>query len=171
MENCINGVAIFNDKNVKGFVKFHQCSGSEIGVDVYINLYGLKPNVVKAIHIHEYGDESKGCMSLGSHWNPKNVTHGSIWVKDMVRHAGDLINNIESDSEGNFIYSYYDPLLNLRGDVDTSILGRSVVIHDGIDDLGLGEGVNKKESKKTGNAGGRMTCAIIGRSQDGEMAN
>ena len=52
-----------------------------------------------------------------------------------------------------------------------TIIGRTVVIHTGEDDLGLG-GLNDKgeiidaavhrESLKTGNAGGRMACAIIG---------
>ena len=46
------------------------------------------------------------------------------------------------------------------GDIDKSIIGCSVVIHDGIDDYGLD---NDQESKITGNAGGRLDCAIIGK--------
>ena len=42
------------------------------------------------------------------------------------------------------------------------IIGRSVVIHDGVDDLGLG---GNPESLKTGNAGGRLACALIGHSK------
>ena len=67
---------------------------------------------------------------------------------------------------------YDDPTLNLFGTVEETIIGRSVVVHDGIDDLGVG-GLDLetgrvvdpklyKESLKTGNAGGRMGCAIIG---------
>ncbi len=163
--NCINAVAIFNQQNLKGTVVFHQCGGKS-GVNVYINLYNLEPNRKRAIHIHEYGDSRDGCKSLGSHWNPHNTTHGSIWVKDMKRHAGDLINNIEPDNNGIFKYEYHDPLLNLRGDIDESIIGRSVVIHDGVDDLGLG---GNKESLTTGNAGSRLACAIIGRAKDGNI--
>jgi Cu-Zn family superoxide dismutase len=84
----------------------------------------------------------------------------------MERHAGDLINNIESDWSGKFSYSYYDPLVNLRGDIDKSIIGRSVVIHNGVDDLGLG---GTDESLKTGSAGSRMACAIISRAKDGNF--
>jgi Cu-Zn family superoxide dismutase len=60
------------------------------------------------------------------------------------------------------------------GDVTNSIIGKSVVIHDGVDDLGKGglgpngEVVDPKKresSLKTGNAGGRMACAIIGMSK------
>jgi Cu-Zn family superoxide dismutase len=38
-------------------------------------------------------------------------------------------------------------------------LGRSIVIHESIDDCGFG---HNKESLITGNAGGRMACAVIG---------
>jgi Cu-Zn family superoxide dismutase len=162
---CYNSIAIFDNDNVKGSIKFHQCTKKE-GSIVYIDLHGLKPNIKKAIHIHEYGDERKGCESLGSHWNPYSKTHGTIKVKNMPRHAGDLINNIKPDSSGKFSYTYYDPLVNLRGDVDKSVIGRSIVIHNGVDDLGLG-GTN--ESLKTGSAGSRMACAIISRAKDGKM--
>ena len=173
---CFNGIAKFDSDNVKGVIKFHQCV-KETGTHVYIDLYGLPPNIKRAIHVHEYGDERQGCTSLGGHWNPENTTHGSIFF-DMDRHAGDLINNLEPNSEGIFKFDYFDPLINLRGDIDESIFGRSVVIHDGIDDLGLG-GMNDKGqvinakvregSLKTGNAGSRMACAIIGRAKNGKM--
>jgi Cu-Zn family superoxide dismutase len=89
---------------------------------------------------------------------------------ELGRHAGDLINNIKSDDEGNFVYEYNDELLNLFGPIQTTIIGRSVVIHDGVDDLGLG-GLNNdgtvdwkkfETSLENGNAGSRMACAIIG---------
>ena len=50
-----------------------------------------------------------------------------------------------------------DAFLSLSG--ANSILGRSVVVHADADDLGMG---GHELSKTTGNAGGRLSCGIIG---------
>ena len=159
MGKCLNFIACFNDQNVKGNVKFHQCNIAK-NVTVTFNLHGMKPNKVHACHIHEFGDTTDGCKSLGAHLNLKNTEHGSMFVDINNSHTGDLTNNIKTDNKGNCFFSYEDPRLQLFGNVNQSIIGCSVVIHEGIDDLGLG---NNKESKITGNAGGRLSCAIIGK--------
>ena len=158
MKDCLNFIAVFDDK-IKGNVKFHQCSKKH-NVVVTFDLSGFKPDVTKAIHIHEFGDTTNGCESLGAHLNLKNTEHGSIYVDIHNSHTGDLINNLTSDKFGNFKYEYQDPRLNLFGDISNSIIGCSVVIHNGEDDLGLG---GDKTSKTTGNAGSRMSCAVIGK--------
>jgi len=164
---CSNAIALFNTKYIKGDIRFHQCDKTK-GTLVMFNLYGMTPGKIRACHIHEYGDESDGCKTLGAHWNPENTNHGYINLsipsskrpKHRVEsHAGELLNNIKADKHGNFKVRYIDHRLNLRGNVNNSIFGRSVVIHNGIDDLGLG---GDAESLKTGNAGGRIACAIIG---------
>ena len=137
---CTNAIAIFGCKStdcVKGSVSFHQCPGNE-GTHVHINLYNFKPDQTHAIHIHEYGDESNGCISLGGHWNPLQSNHGSL--SSYESHAGDMINNLTSDKDG----------LGLGG-----LHPYDAAIH--------------KESLKTGNAGKRMACAIIGRAKDGSI--
>ena len=168
--SCKNAVALFNTPYVHGTIEFHQCLG-DTGVWIEINLHNFLPHKIHAIHIHEYGDERDGCKSLGGHWNPLNTTHGSL-MYNMPSHAGDMINNLKSDQNGRFKYSYYDPRITLRGNTYNSIIGRSVVIHEGKDDLGLG-GINPPNSKvrsaslKTGNAGKRLACSIIGHAKDG----
>ena len=153
---CSQGIAIFNEDKIKGSVIFHQCKGDKSS-NVIFDLYGMEPNKERAIHVHTYGDMSNGCKSLGGHWNPTGQTHGTIHEKGMPRHAGDLINNFKTDSRGRFKFSYRDDMIKVSG--SNSIIGRSVVIHDGIDDLGLG---GNEESLITGNAGARFACAVIG---------
>ena len=159
--SCNNAIAIFNDTNVKGSVRFHQCL-NQPDVSVIFDLYNLPKNQQRAIHIHEFGDMSNGCMSLGGHYNPENKKHGSYLIDIQYSHAGDLINNLKSDTNGRFYYEYTDTRLKNIAD----ILGRSVVIHEGVDDLGQ---TKHKDSKTTGNAGSRMGCAIIGIAKNGRL--
>ena len=149
----MNAIAVIDSKLIKGTVKFHTCAEHRSTL-VMFDLKGPK-NSTHAIHIHEYGDTSGGCKTLGSHWNPKNTTHGSWEYSQDPRHAGDLINNLTFDDHGNFKFGYVDPSVKIK-----EIFGRSIVIHDGVDDLGQG---GNAESLKTGNAGGRIACAVIGR--------
>lgn len=150
-----HAIAIFKDKYVQGHITFTQKKNMS-GTYVKFDLSKMKKDKTHAVHIHEYGDMRKGCASLGSHWNPRRRQHGSIELDGKNRHSGDLINNLITDGKGRFRSSYYDPLVKLRG--PNNIFGRSVVIHEGVDDLGRG---GFPDSKKTGHAGGRMACAII----------
>jgi len=93
-------------------------------------------------------------MSAGAHFNPHGLTHGAPNAK--VRHAGDL-GNIEADAHGKAVLKVNDEQLKLIG--PHSIIGRTVVVHEGVDDLGLG---GHELSPSTGNAGGRLTCGVIG---------
>ena len=156
--NCTNAICVLDKGKIKGQVLFHQCYNEDSTI-VDFKFSGLKPHAVHAIHIHETGDLRRGCASLGPHWNPHNTTHGSLLVPGKPRHGGDLINNLKADENGEFRFRYRDPLVRLRGNASDTVLGRSVVVHEGVDDLGLG---GDAESLKTGNAGSRMLCAIIG---------
>lgn len=152
MPRRVSAIATFNGPIVWGNIIFMP---AHKGSQVSFELRGFDANSVHAIHIHEFGDITKGCKSLGGHWNPQNRRHGSIRLDGDDRHAGDLINNLNADARGEVSHTYHDPLV-----VPSRILGRSVVIHEGRDDLGRGRDA---ESLITGNAGGRMACAIIGR--------
>ncbi len=86
--------------------------------------------------------------------NPHNKEHGA--PSDSDRHVGDL-GNFETDGQGNAKGSVSDKMIKLIG--PESVLGRTIVVHAGTDDLGQG---GHAESKKTGNAGGRPACGVIG---------
>jgi Cu-Zn family superoxide dismutase len=153
-----NAIAILVSENINGYVRFHQCSPSS-PVTIKFLIKGTS-NQTHAIHIHEFGDLRNGCDSLGTHFNPTGETHGSI-MYNMPRHAGDLINNIVFGVDGIFHYDNNDNSISLYHG-PRCILGRSIVIHEKPDDLGLGTGGSKEESLKTGNAGKRICCAVIG---------
>jgi superoxide dismutase, Cu-Zn family len=73
-----------------------------------------------------------------------------------VRHVGDL-GNVQADAEGKGHYEHSDSLVHLFGPY--SVIGRSCVLHRQTDDLGEG---GDAESLKTGNAGARIACGVIG---------
>jgi len=140
---------------VQGTVTFTRCESCK-GTRVLFDLRGFTPRATHAVHIHEFGDTSRGCATLGDHWNPTRKRHGSIEFDGDDRHAGDLINNLTADARGHFRHAYCDPLVTPV----SALFGRSVVIHAGVDDLGRGKNL---ASLTTGNAGVRLDCAVIGR--------
>jgi Cu-Zn family superoxide dismutase len=111
---------------------------------------GLTPGE-HGFHIHEFGDMSKGCESMGGHYNPDGVDHGDI----QKGHVGDL-GNITADDDGTASFSIEANRVDLIG--ERSVVGRGLVVHNDQDDLGQGE---DEESLKTGNAGDRLACGVI----------
>lgn len=135
----MKAIAIFNpeiNNGISGRVIFTQKT-RDSNTYVNIDLHGFKlfNTYAHAIHIHEYGDLTEGCKSLGSHYNPYNELHGNIEINGKKRHVGDLVNNIVPDIHGNVKLKYVDNLVKLFG--NRNIFGRSVVIHVLSDDLGL----------------------------------
>jgi superoxide dismutase, Cu-Zn family len=92
--------------------------------------------------------------STGGHYNPDKLKHGAR--EDSVRHVGDL-GNVAADENGSVSTSYSDNVITLFG--SRSIIGRAIVLHAAEDDLGR---TDHPDSHKTGNAGGRVACGIIG---------
>lgn len=169
---CLNAIAFFdknssfNSAQIYGKITFHQCSSDHKTI-IKFNLHGIEPNTVHGIHIHKSGDLTKGCESLCEHYNPYKRLHGSQELYGSSRHVGDLINNLYADKDGSFIFEYLDELVDLYG--NKSIIGRSIVIHAGVDDLGLHRNEKTKLgelSRTTGNSGSRISCALIGISYD-----
>ncbi|KAG7169674.1 Superoxide dismutase [Cu-Zn]-like 3 [Homarus americanus] len=114
---------------------------------------GLTPGL-HGFHVHQFGDLSGGCGTAGGHYNPFRRNHGH--PDNLQRHVGDL-GNILADNNGTAYVNITDELVTLVG--PRAVVGRAVVVHAGEDDVGLG---GDAESLKTGNAGGRVGCGVIG---------
>ena len=151
----IKAIAVFTE-NIKGTVKFTE-NDNKIKIDVSIS--GLKPNHLHGFHVHEAGDLSDKCTSMCAHFNPYKMNHGCPGIKE--RHIGDL-GNLQTNNKGEAKYTFYDDCIKLRG-IKTNIIGRGLIIHADQDDCGQG---GNAESLKTGNAGKRIACAVIGYSKD-----
>ncbi len=148
-----DGICIFdsNDNGVTGFVRFKKYIGK---IKIEYEIMGLSDGE-HGFHIHEYGDLSEGCKKACSHFNPTGEVHGGRDSKH--RHIGDLGNII---SENNVAKgSFYDQHISLDYKSKYCIIGRSVIVHEDRDDLGEG---GDEESLKTGNAGKRLACGVIG---------
>lgn len=125
-------------------------TSNEPGVQFQIIGYGLPPGLI-GFHVHEKGNLTGGCSTLGPHYNPTNAKHGKL--NDPNSHRGDL-GNLYANLEGRCEQTITSKLLTLN-----ELVGRSLVIHSNMDDLGR---VGDEESLKTGNSGERFCCGIIG---------
>ena len=145
-KNKVKGKVYFTQKNNKLYIKYK--------ID---NL----PKGYHGFHIHKYGDLTQGCKTAGPHFNSykKNI-HGGPNNKN--RHNGDLGNifNKKRNTKGRKVIS--SNVLNISKCNKNSIIGRSIIVHKDKDDLGKGK---NKESLKTGNAGARLACGVIGLSK------
>jgi Cu-Zn family superoxide dismutase len=153
----VYAIAVFSD-TIKGTVKFTEDLNNNVVV-IDLNLSGLKPNSLHGFHVHEAGDLTDKCTSMCAHFNPYGKTHGCPGMSE--RHVGDL-GNIKTNSKGEAKYSFYDNVIKLRGS-KSNIIGRGLIIHEDEDDCGKG---GDAESLKTGNAGKRIACAVIGYSKE-----
>ena len=112
---------------------------------------GLKPGM-HAIHLHEKADcSADDATSAGGHWNPTHQKHGK-WDESDGYHKGD-IGNLVADADGNASISMQtDKWCIGCDDENKNIVGKAVIVHDGVDDF---------VSQPTGDAGGRVACGGI----------
>jgi Cu-Zn family superoxide dismutase len=146
-----------NDNGVAGVVRFTQ-DGNTLHIDYDIT--GLT-NGEHGFHIHTYGDLTDGCDSACAHFNPDGTNHGGLDSK--VRHLGDLGNIASKNmvSQGRISTT----TLSLDMKKRNCIVGRMIIVHADRDDLGEG---GDAESLKTGNAGKRVGCGVIGLAESSE---
>ena len=151
-KNKVYAVCVLKTDKIDGIIYFEEMDDKSTKINGKIS--GLFPNSKHAIHIHEYGDLTDKCNSCCAHYNPFNKEHGDRIADN--RHVGDL-GNLSTDNNGNSSFEFIDNLVKLRGPY--SVIGRSIIIHEKEDDLGLGK---HEDSKTTGHAGNRIVCGVIG---------
>ena len=139
------------NNNVRGEVYFIQKKDYML---IKYNIKNLK-NGLHGFHIHKCGDLTQGCSSACSHFNPFNNLHGSL--KDKNSHAGDLGNIISKNNLA--IGTIKTNKVSLNNN-KKNIIGRMIIVHEDEDDCGR---KNNEESLKTGNAGKRLACGVIGK--------
>ncbi|XP_046848400.1 superoxide dismutase [Cu-Zn]-like [Xenia sp. Carnegie-2017] len=148
----VKAVCVLRGETIKGTINFLQES-PESECMITGSVDGLSEGL-HGFHIHQFGDYTNGCTSAGGHFNPFQKNHGG--PADSERHVGDL-GNIDADGNGLAKIDIKDRLVTLCG--EHSVIGRSIVVHAGTDDLGKG---GHDDSLKTGHAGGRLGCGVIG---------
>jgi len=144
-----------SSSQTNGFVVFIE-EDSKVTMEATIN--NLEPTINNlepgehAIHIHEKSDcSSVDGKSAGGHWNPTLESHGK-WGDSKGFHRGD-IGNFNVDENGNGTVSFSTDLWCLDcDDLNKNIIGKSIIIHQGSDDL---------VSQPSGAAGSRIACGGI----------
>jgi Cu-Zn family superoxide dismutase len=130
----------------KGNVQFLQETN---GVRIVAEINGLTPGA-HGFHIHEKGDcSAPDASSAGGHFNPFKTRHGK--ASGGEHHAGDLP-SLEADANGNAKLNVILTSIALTG--ENTIVGRGLIVHAAPDDF---------TTQPTGNAGGRVACAVIAR--------
>lgn len=117
-----------------------------------VAIIGGLPAGEHAIHIHENADcSSDDGSSAGGHWNPTAQPHGK-WGADGGYHKGDIGNFTASQTGNGTITKITDEWCIGCGDPNKDIVGKSVIVHEGVDDF---------KSQPSGAAGSRISCGGI----------
>jgi len=127
-----------------GTAEFSMHSGQMM---ISVSIKGATPGE-HGLHIHEKGDcSAPDATSAGGHFNPGGHQHGAPDAKE--HHGGDL-GNITVGADGSGTAMIHTSDLSFEG--PSSVLGRSIVVHEKADDF---------VTQPTGNSGGRIGCGVI----------
>lgn len=137
-----------SSSGMSGTAMFVQNGGK---VTLTLRVKGVKKPGLHAVHLHQKGDCSAADgSSAGGHWNPTESAHGK-WESEHF-HKGDIGNiDIKEDGTGTLTLSTDEWCVGCD-DEHRNIIGKSVIIHDGVDDF---------TTQPTGNAGARIGCGVV----------
>lgn len=143
----IRGTALQPD--LKGEATFTEQDGK---MQINVQIQGA-PEGSHGFHIHEGSSCDENGQAAGGHWNPDNTPHGSVVENGFAKaHPGDFA-NIEVDEKGMGTKQLAVDKLTMAGEGKYNILGHAVIIHANGDNF----------EQPTGNAGGRIGCGVIQR--------
>ncbi len=134
------------DSGVTGTATF-EAAGDQ--VILTLSIAGATPGQ-HAFHLHEIGDcSAPDGTSAGGHWNPTEQDHGR-WGGEAF-HLGDVA-NLDVGEDGSATLTVATNLWSIGTGDDNDVVGRSVIVHEGVDDF---------TTQPTGAAGGRIGCGVI----------
>lgn len=140
----------YADTTVDGTVKFDSDTAGKVKMTLDISV-PAKANKSVAVHIHEHGNCADTAKMAHEHWNPTNAQHGK-WESASF-HSGD-IGNVKLNAKGKGSLTLTTGLWTLGGKPDKNILGKSIIVHGGMDDY---------KTQPSGNSGTRIGCGVIQR--------
>jgi len=128
-----------------------QLTQTPAGVLLNLSVRGL-PTGEHAFHVHAVGKCEPPFTSAGGHFNPGNKKHGLMAMEG--HHAGDMP-NLHIPASGELAVEILNASITLEKGKPNSVYdadGSAIVIHAGKDDY---------KTDPTGEAGGRIACAVI----------
>lgn len=119
------------------------------GVQMIVNLTGLKKPGFHAMHIHEKPVCDGSFTSAGGHFNPMDSKHGH--PEQGKHHIGDL-GNFKATTTGSIVETRVYKHLSMNPEAKNYVGNRALIVHSKADDYA---------TQPTGGAGSRIGCAIL----------